>query len=297
MINCQGERKNATGEIRKVRRTSSRARRGRGARHLFDCWPQVVRALHSAPGFALFVDFDGTLVPLRERPTDVAPLDPSWREILRRLARCKGLTFYVISGRRLADLRKLVPVPGVRLLGLHGWEGRDAPPLDKERGVVRKARQLLQQRLSKIPQIWLEDKGLGLAVHYRGAPPRSVRLARPIVLDVAKTLGPHIHIVPGEKLWEILPHQIDGKGSAIRALLSQKPPGTLPIIVGDDVTDERAFAAVPHGLTIRVGRKLLTRARYLLRDPEEVKLFLQELEVEIVCKLRNTPFILSPRRT
>jgi trehalose-6-phosphatase len=67
--------------------------------------------------------------------------------------------------------------------------------------------------------------------------------------------------------------------------------------VGDDVTDERAFAAVPHGLTIRVGRKLLTRARYLLRDPEEVKLFLQELEVEIVCKLRNTPFILSPRRT
>ena len=278
----QGERKNATGEIRKGRGTSSRARGGRGARHLFDCWPQVVRSLHSAPGFALFVDFDGTLVPLRDRPTDVPPLDPSWREILRRLARCKRLTFYVISGRRLADLRKVLPVPGVRLLGLHGWEGRDVPPLDKERGLVREARRLLQQRLSKIPQIWLEDKGLGLAVHYRGAAPWSVRLARPIVLDVAKTLGPHIHIVRGDKVWEILPHQIDGKGSAIRALLSQKPPSTLPIIVGDDVTDERAFAVLPRGLTVRVGKNLRTRARYLLRDPEEVNVFLQKLEVEIV---------------
>ena len=210
------------------------------------------------------------------------PLDPSWRGILRRLARCKRLTFYVISGRRLAELRKLVPVPGVRLLGLHGWEGRDVPPLDKERELVRKARQLLQQRLSKIPQIWLEDKGLGLAVHYRGAPPRSVRLARPIVLDVAKILGPHIHMVRGDKVWEILPRQIDGKGSAVRALLSQEPPGTLPIFVGDDLTDERAFAVLPRGLTVRVGKNLRTRARFLLRDPEEVKVFLRKLEVEIV---------------
>jgi hypothetical protein len=46
-----------------------------------------------------------------------------------------------------------------------------------------------------------------------------------------------------------------------------------------------------------VGKNLRTRARYLLRNPEEVNVFLQKLEVEIVCKLRNTPFILSPRRT
>ena len=83
-------------------------------------------------------------------------------------------------------------------------------------------------------------------------------------------------------MWEILPHQIDGKGSAIRGLLSQEPPSTLPIIVGDDLTDERAFAVLPCGQTVRVGKNLRTRARYLLRDPEEVKVFLQKLEVEIV---------------
>ena len=59
-------------------------------------------------------------------------------------------------------------------------------------------------------------------------------------------------------------------------------PGTLPIIVGDDLTDERAFALLPHGLTVRVGKNLRTRARFLLRDPEEVKVFLRKLEVEIV---------------
>jgi trehalose-6-phosphatase len=66
------------------------------------------------------------------------------------------------------------------------------------------------------------------------------------------------------------------------SLLSQKPPGTLPIIVGDDVTDERAFAVLPRALTVRVGKNLRTRARYLLRDPKEVNVFLQKLEVEVV---------------
>jgi trehalose 6-phosphate phosphatase len=70
--------------------------------------------------------------------------------------------------------------------------------------------------------------------------------------------------------------------TSVRALLSQEPPGTLPIFVGDDLTDEHAFAVLPHGLTVRVGKNLRTRARFLLRDPEEVKVFLQKLEVEIV---------------
>jgi trehalose 6-phosphate phosphatase len=85
----------------------------------------------------------------------------------------------------------------------------------------------------------------------------------------------------GDKVWEILPRQIDGKGSTVLALLSQEPPTTLPIFVGDDLTDERAFAVLPHGLTVRVGKNLRTRARFLLRDPEEVKLFLEKFEVEI----------------
>jgi trehalose 6-phosphate phosphatase len=274
-------RKHATRERRKGRRSFARVGGHVGARYLFDGWPQVVRSLRSATRLVLFIDFDGTLAPLRRRPTHVKPLDLVLRRILRRLAGHKRLTLYVISGRRLSELRKLASVPGVRLLGLYGWEGRSVPPLDAERRLLRKARQLLDQRLPDTSQIWLEDKGLALTVHYRGAPQRAVRLARPIVLEVLRVLGPRLHMIHGHKVWELLPHQIDGKGSAVCALLAKLPPHTLPMFVGDDATDESAFGVLPHGLTIRVGRSPRTKARFRLRNPDEVRIFLRKLQAEI----------------
>ena len=251
------------------------------ARHLFDCWPQVVRSIHSTRRLALFIDFDGTLVALRRRPSDVKPLDLALRSVLRGLARHKRLILYVISGRRLAELRKLVPVRGIRLLGVHGWEGRGVPPLDEERRLLRKAKRLLEERLSSTPEIRLEDKGLGLAVHYRGASRRAARLARAVVGEVLRAIGPQIHMVPGHKVWELLPRQISGKGAAVSALLSKLSQPTLAIFVGDDASDESAFRALPRGLTIRVGKPPQTTARFLLRSPGEVKMFLLKLEAAI----------------
>lgn len=247
-------------------------------RHLFDCWPQVVRAIRSAKCMALFLDFDGTLVALRRRPSDVQPLDLPLRRILRSLVRPRRLTSYVISGRRLAELRRLVPVRGIHLLGLHGWEGREVPPLDEERKLLQRAGQLLNRRLSNTPEIRLEDKGLGLAVHYRGASLPAVRRARTIVREVCRALKPQIHMVRGHQVWELLPRQIQGKGAAVSALLSKLPQPTLAIFVGDDATDESAFKALPRGLTIRVGEHPRTAARFLLQSPDEVKMFLQKLD-------------------
>jgi trehalose-phosphatase len=226
------------------RRLSPRTGSGAVARHLFDYWPQVARAIRSAKRLALFMDFDGTMVALRRRPSDVKPLGFPWQRVLRRLAEHNGLDVYVISGRRLARLRRLVPVRNVHLLGLHGWEGREVPPLAEERRLIRIARQRLDERLSKTLKVWLDGKGLGLAVHYRGVPLRVVRRARAIVRDVLRTIGPQIHMVRGHKVWELLPRQIDGKGPAVIELLSKKPQPTLPIFVDDDMTDESAFRAL-----------------------------------------------------
>jgi trehalose-phosphatase len=264
------------------RRTPRASGRRRVARHLFDCWPQVARTIGSARRLALFMDFDGTLVALRRRPGDVKPLDLPLRRVLSRLAGHKCLNVYVISGRPLRNLRRLVPVPDVHLLGLHGWEGRDMPPLTEERRLVRIARRRLDQTLSNTPQIRLEDKALGLAVHYRGAAPSAVRRARVIVRQVLRTLGPRLHLLRGHKVWELLPSQISGKGSAVSALLSKLSKPTLAIFVGDDTTDESAFKVLPRGVTIRVDESRRTNARYFLRDPEEVKMFLLKLEAEIV---------------
>ncbi len=255
----------------------------RGAvHHLFDRWLQVVQVIHSEKHLALFLDFDGTLVPLRRRPDDVKPLGMPLRKILRRLAADKRITVNVISGRRFAELKKLVPVADVRLLGLHGWEGRAVPPLDEERRLVSQAKRLLQHHLLDTPEVWVEDKGLGLAVHYRGASPGTIRRARRIVVEVVGKLGPGVHLMKGHKVWELLPRQIDGKGAAARSLLSKLPANTLPIFVGDDTTDESAFRVLRHGLTIHVGNAHRTKARFLLRNPEEVQRFLRRLEAEIV---------------
>jgi len=253
----------------------------RAATHLFDRWPQVARSIVSAQHLALFLDFDGTLVALRKLPSDVTPLDLPLRKVLRNLARHRRLSVYVISGRRLADIRRLVPVRGIRLLGLHGWEGRRVPLLRAERGLLREAREVLKRRLSSLPEIRLEDKGLALAVHYRAASPRAVRVGRVIVGKVLGDLKPRIHMLRGHKVWELLPRQIAGKGASVLALLSRLPEPTLAIFVGDDATDESAFRALPGGLTIRVGKRPRTSARFLLDSPEEVKLFLLRLGAAI----------------
>lgn len=264
------------------------AARSIAAPHLFDCWPQVVRSIRSAKSLALFLDFDGTLVALRKLPSDVEPLDLPLRRALHGLARHKRLKIYVISGRRLADINRLVHVQGIRLLGLHGWEGRRVPLLRAERGLLREAREVLERRLSSLPEIRLEDKGLALAVHYRAASPRAVRSARVIIEEVLRDLKPRIHMLRGHKVWELLPRQISGKGSSVLALLSELPQSTLAIFVGDDGTDESAFRDLPDGLTIRVGKHPRTAARFLLESPEEVRLFLLRLDAAIAAGSKSS---------
>jgi trehalose 6-phosphate phosphatase len=252
-----------------------------GARYLFDCWPQVAVRIKSAGHVALFLDFDGTLTQLRGRAEDVPPLDLLTLGLLRRLARHPRVDLYVISGRRLADLRLLVQVPGARLFGLHGWEGRGVPPMLKERKLVQRAKQLLAEGLPKMSRIWLEDKNLGLAVHFRGAPPDEVRAARRIVRGVLEHFKPQLRLFEGKKVWEMLPGAVGGKGPAVRRLLGKPRPPTLSIFVGDDWSDESAFAALPRGITVHVGSARRTQARFYLRDPSEVLIFLQKMEAEI----------------
>ena len=262
---------------KRVTRTTSSG----GVGYLFDCWPQVARRIRSAGHLALFLDFDGTLTRLRPRPEDVPPLDDLTRGLLGKLASHRRLDVYVISGRGFSDLGSLVQVPGIRLRGLYGWEGRGFPPMRKERKLIQQAKRLLAARLAQMARIRLEDKSLGLAVHYRGALPRDARAARSIVRGVREYFEPQLCLLEGKKVWELFPTTVGGKGLAVRRLLAKSRQPTLPIFVGDDATDESAFAALPRGITVHVGSTRRTQARFYLRSPGEVLTFLQRLEAEI----------------
>src|SRR3954469_4937270 len=100
-------------------------------RHLFHSWNYVTRRLRSRKTIALFLDFDGTLTPIRPRPEDVW-LDDATRGALTMLAQSPRFRVWVVSGRRRADIRSRIKVPGIRYLGLHGWEGRPAPDIPEQ---------------------------------------------------------------------------------------------------------------------------------------------------------------------
>ena len=251
---------------------------------LFDHWATVRRRLRAARHLAVFLDFDGSLVPLRARPDQVW-LDASGRRLLRRLARHPRVTLVLISGRRLADLRRRVNVPAARYLGLHGWEHRDGHSAQPgTRRLMGVARRMLAERLRGLPGIWIEDKGPVFVAHYRGASLSTTRRARQIVRETLEWLEPDLRVLAGRKVWEVMPQELGGKGVAVIRLLKELPQPTLSIFIGDDVSDERAFAALRGELTVRVGRPRRTRAHFRLRNPIEVRSFLEKLELEMAAR-------------
>lgn len=248
---------------------------------LFRCWPEVWSLIGRAQPILLLLDFDGTLAPLCDRPEDVQ-LSNATRQILRRLASHRRITVSVVSGRRRADLRERIGIPGVRYFGLHGWEDREGLSLaGHSQFLLLSAKVWAGQRL-RLPGVRVEDKTMSLAIHFRNALVSVIRDLRSGIRDIVEMLGPEgLHVIEGSNVLELLPPEIEGKGAAVRSIVGGSLRASLPIYLGDDASDESAFAALPAGITIRVGRARGTAARYTLRDTSEVHSFLQRLEEKL----------------
>ena len=250
-------------------------------RRLFDYWPQISSRIRSAGSVALFLDFDGTLTPIRATPDEVQLSQPT-RLAIARLAGNPRARVWVISGRRRADVRNKTAVAGVQYLGLHGWEGRLETPLSAEtRRAIQDAKRTLVSDVEPLRGIWVEDKGPTFALHYRGATDDESKLASASVREVMARLDGGFRLLHGKKVSEILPRELGNKGSAVRRELTRIDNRALPIYIGDDLTDESAFSALPQGLTIRVGQRSVTRAQFQLFDPGDVRRFLGKLEFEL----------------
>jgi trehalose 6-phosphate phosphatase len=238
--------------------------------------------LREAESRALLLDFDGTLARLQPRPDDVLLAERA-RRILRRLAKKKDLFVAVVSGRRLGALQTMIGVEGIHHVGLHGSEraGKSTIIGKRSQRDLLRAKREARSKMEALPGVWIEEKGLSFAVHYRGARPPIALAADLILREILAPTRDTLRVLYGDKVWEVVPREVPGKGVAVRELLEGLPDETVVVCFGDDETDEEAFRVLPNQITVRVGRAHTTRANFCVRSPGEVLRFLVLLEKEL----------------
>jgi trehalose 6-phosphate phosphatase len=219
----------------------------------------------------LVFDFDGTLAPIVERPPDAA-----MRASTRALLRVVSLLYpcAVISGRSRADLApRLSGVPLLAFVGNHGAEAGFGPVDRSPRPEVAGWVGALREALAGAQGIEIEDKGLSVAIHYRRAPDRET--ARRLALGAAELLE-GVRVFGGLAVVNVAPADAPDKGAAVGALLA-RIGWRQALYVGDDVTDEDAFSAEGVTVSVRVGERPGSAARFCLPAQEDVDALLREL--------------------
>lgn len=232
-------------------------------------------------GCAMLLDIDGTLLELARTPREVW-VPPGLAATLHALHERTGGALALVSGRSLNDIDLIFAPDRFPAVGGHGAEMRlsidneavatHAPPLDAE----------LKRRLAAIarlsPGILLEDKGYSLALHYRLAPHAEKAIYEAVSLIRADLPNAPIEVLPGKCVCEIKQSGFD-KATGVRELMNHEPfRGRRPIFIGDDVTDESVFAAMPDlgGLAFSVGRHAQGVAGHFDK-PSDVRAWLARL--------------------
>lgn len=265
---------------------------------LWSQWPSIQERILQAKQLLLFLDYDGTLTPIKEHPSK-ARLAKETRRVLSALARQSGVWIALISGRGLNDLKYMVKLKGVCYVGNHGLE-LQGPKLRYVNPVAQKCRPLLykivrklRSTLKPIKGAWVENKGLTLSVHYREVSPEQQILVRNGFHGVVRPYleKRQIQVTAGKQVFEVRPPVRWTKGTIVNWLVSRRRAMTggdpaICVYFGDDQTDEDAFGALgSRGITVAVGPpNPLTQACYAVESSKDVHRFLQE--VLAVCRAR-----------
>jgi trehalose 6-phosphate phosphatase len=218
---------------------------------------------------AVFLDYDGTLTPIVERPQD-AVISERMREAVSGLAaRC---TVCVVSGRDRPVVQELIGVHDLVVAGSHGfdiWSPQEGT-IEHEAAtgfedLLARVTARLQEALGSIDGAVVEPKRASVAAHYRlvAAP------QRPEVAEVVeRLLAEHpeeLKVTPGKMVYELQPKLDWDKGRAVLHMLTAlnlEGDGVVPIYVGDDITDEHAFEALAgRGIGVFVGAPTTPRSR------------------------------------
>ena len=241
---------------------------------------------------AMFLDYDGVLTPIVAHP-DLAILSPETRAVLEDLASKTEIA--VISGRDTADVMDKVGLRGVWYAGSHGFDivGPDGTPADTETQdrferfvpALTAAADQIATQVAGMRGVHLEPKRFAVAVHFREADEGAESTIERLVREIGEA-DAHLVVTTGKKIYELRPAVEWDKGKALEWLIQRLEidlESSIPVYLGDDVTDEDAFAAIADtGIGIVVGRDgEPTRAAYALENSDEVRTLLARLVGEI----------------
>ena len=254
-------------------------------RHLFDFLEEITNRIKTYSHVLLFLDYDGTLVPICRDPS-LAKLSSERKKLLRTLSKIPWLSTGIISGRPLKEVRKLVGIKEICYAGNHGFEilfrGKNwvHPELKGFESKLGRVALGLKNFTRGIKGVLVEDKKLTVSVHYRNLDGKSPGSILRIVSRVVEPYPGIFTISRGKKVYEVRPSIKWGKGKAVVKLSQLFDPKTRPLkmYIGDDQTDEDAFKVLGKGdISIRVGYKKTSKARYFCRGSGDVSRFLEEI--------------------
>lgn len=234
---------------------------------------------------AVFLDYDGTLTPIAPRP-ELAVLSGEMRETVRELSRL--CTVAVISGRDRKDVEALMGLDDLVYAGSHGFDiaGPDGFRMENEEAAgfepdLAQADAALRASLAEVEGVLVERKRYAIAVHYRLVAPGDVARVEAAVDTIVAGAAERLRRTGGKKVFEIRPLFPWDKGRAVLWLLGAlglDRADVLPFYLGDDETDEDAFAALrERGIGIMVGPASGTDAHFGLSDPDAAGRFLRRM--------------------
>ncbi len=243
----------------------------------------ILEKLKGRKNIFLFLDYDGTIVPIKKKP-QLAKLHPKRRELLKRIS--KRIPLAVVSGRSLQEIKNLLKIKKIPLIGNHGLEiwckGKAwiHPMAIKTKNILGKKLKRIEEKVSHLRGVIVEDKGLSGSIHYRLLKPEFYENLKSIVEEEVGKSGGKLKIRKGKKVIEIRPNINWDKGKGINKLISlmNLKRNFLKIYIGDDETDEDAFRVLgEREITVLVGRKKDSFAKFRLKNVEEVWAFLKGL--------------------
>jgi trehalose 6-phosphate synthase/phosphatase len=233
----------------------------------------LIARYRAAPQRLLLIDYDGTLVPFERRPEAAKPPD-GLLHILSRIARQRGTELVLVSGRPKDNMAAWFPDPALSIVAEHGaWikrAGRDdwklTRPLrsDWKQQVVP----ILRDAADRLPGAFVEEKDYSVVWHYRQAEPELAMVRAQELTDTLTQLTANMDlvIVPGHRTVEVRDVHVSKSQAAIEFVNGQD----FVLAIGDDVTDEDMFRALPkEAYSIRVG-VVATNARFNVPGYEDV---------------------------